>query len=81
MKKPERALSERELEQIEKRFFEGESSDADFNRMIFTLRAQRRVLSTLFEYFKSEPLRRVSVSEPVRNSELAHLKELVAMEN
>ncbi len=76
-----RAMSERELEEIERDVFAGLYNDKQINRMAATIRVQKRVLRELFNLFHAEPLRLVSNADPIRNSQLAHLKELVSMES
>lgn len=77
-----RALTEFEFEAIQKDFFRGSAHDRDIGRVFETVIVQRRVLRKLFALFKQEsPLRRVSVADPILNSELAYFKELVSLED
>lgn len=76
-----RALSEKELDAIEAKFFKGSMEDQESIRLFETIRVQRRVLQEFFKMFHAEPLRRVSTADPVRNSTLDHFKELVSMED
>jgi hypothetical protein len=76
-----RSLNEREIEEIQKNVFQGCYHDVELARLFETIRVQRQVLGDLFKLFVREPLRRVSVAQPVLNSQLAHLKELVSMED
>jgi hypothetical protein len=76
-----RALTPRETEAIQKNVFIGCYHDHELIRLFETIEVQRRVLRQLFDNYKSEPMRRVSTAEPINNSSLAHLKELVSMEN
>ncbi len=76
----ERALTDADLNRIQKDIFAGFYNDRDVNRLFETILIQKRVLKTLFSFFKSETLRRVSTADPIRNSELAYLKELVGMD-
>jgi hypothetical protein len=75
-----RGLTETEIATIQKDVFNGLYVDADLARLFETIAVQRRALKELFGYFQSEPLKRVSTADPVRNSQLAYLKELVRME-
>lgn len=76
-----RALTEREIEKIKFNFYGAVYNDHEIERLFQTIAIQRQVLRQLFNYFMREPLRRVSTAEPVRNSDLDHLKELVSMED
>lgn len=76
-----RALTPRETEAIQKNVFIGCYHDHELIRLFETIEVQRRVLRELFNLFKSEPLRLVSTADPIRNSTLAHFKELVSMED
>lgn len=77
-----RALSEQEIGAIQRNIYAGLYYDAEIDRLFESILVQRRVLDILFGLFVQEsPLRRVSVANPIRNSELAHLKELVSMED
>ncbi len=75
------ALTDRELEKIELEFCRGLYDDEDVGILINALHAHRKVLRQLFGYFKSDLMRRISTADPVRNSELSYLKELVSMED
>lgn len=76
-----RALTEDALLKIQKDIFLGLYNDTDINRMFESLFLQRKILRALFNLFRSEPLSRVSIADPVRNSTLAHFKYLVSMED
>jgi hypothetical protein len=77
-----RALSYREVLEIQKNVWRGCYHDRELDRLFETYFVQRRVLMELFSLFKQEsPLRRVSVTEPIVNSQLAHYKELVSLED
>lgn len=77
-----RALTDEEVAGIQRNVFRGCYHDREIDRLFETIRVQRRVLCELFKMFKQEsPLRRVSVAEPIVNSQLAHLKELVSLED
>lgn len=76
-----RALCERECEEIQRNIYRGCYHDKEIDRLFESIIIQRQVLRELFDLFKREPLRRVSTAEPVPNSQLTHLKELVAMED
>lgn len=76
-----RALTEKELEQIRHNIFIGMSNEIEISRLIETIGVQRRVLRELFNLFHREPLKLVSFADPIRNSTLAHFKELVSMED
>lgn len=74
-------LTDEEITDIQKKFYSGCYDDSEINRLFETILVQRQVLRELFALFIQEsPLRRVSVAEPVRNSQLAYLKELVSMD-
>lgn len=74
-------LNDREIEAVQRNFYRGIFNDREIDRLFETIRIQRRVLKELFGLWYKEPLRRVSTAEPVPNSQLAHLKELVSMED
>ena len=76
-----RAITEKDAERIQHNVYLGLYNDSEIHKLFETIHIQRRVLRDLFNFFKSEPLSRVSIAEPVRNSELSHLKELVSMED
>jgi hypothetical protein len=75
-----RALSEAEFERIQRDFFSGIYSDQDLARVFETVIIQRRVLREVFGLFRAPPLRRYSHVDPIPNSQLVYLKELVSME-
>jgi hypothetical protein len=77
-----RALTEKEMEDIQRNVYAGLFYPDEINRLFETIVVQKRVLKEMLGMFKQEtPLRRVSVADPIRNSQLAHFKELVAMED
>ncbi len=76
-----RGLTEDEINQISKNLFEGLYNDRDIDRLIQTIYLQRKILRAMFNLFRPEPLRLVSTADPIRNSTLAHFKELVSMED
>lgn len=76
-----RALTDREVEKIREDVYAGLYNDRDIDRLFQTIYLQRKILRAMFNLFKREPLRLVSVADPVRNSVLAHFKELVSMED
>lgn len=77
-----RALTDEEVAEIQKNVFRGCYHDRELDRLFETIRVQRRVLREMFSLFKQEsPLRRVSTAEPIVNSQLAHWKELVSLED
>jgi hypothetical protein len=76
-----RALTEKELEAIQKNIFQGCYHDAELLRLFETIAVQRKVLHDVLTLFKSESFRLVSTADPIRNSTLAHFKELVSMED
>lgn len=76
-----RALTEREFEQIQKNFCTGCYHDGEIARLFETIIVQRSVLCQMFDLFKGDPLRRVSVADPIRNSQLSYFKELVSLED
>ncbi len=81
MKNDGRALADTEVERIRNDVFIGLYNDKDIDRLFQTIYLQRKILRAMFNLFKREPLRLVSVADPVRNSVLAHFKELVSMED
>ena len=81
MKDDGRALTEEDVRGIQRDIFLGLYNDRHLDRIIQTIDVQRRVLKILFSKFAYVPLRLYSVADPIRNSELAHLKELVALED
>ncbi len=76
-----KALTDVELQEIHKNVCLGFYDDKEIGRLIDTIMVQRRVLRELFNLWTREPLRRVSTAEPVPNSQLTYLKELVSMED
>jgi hypothetical protein len=76
-----RALTEEAINRIQKDIFNGLYLDQDISRLFESLYLQRKILRTMFNLFHREPLRLVSVADPLRNSILAHYKELVSMED
>jgi len=76
-----RALSDAELEVIQKNFCNGCYHDGEIARLFETIMVQRSVLKQMFQLFKGDPLRRVSVADPIRNSQLTYFKELVSLED
>lgn len=77
----EMSLSESELEHIEANFFRGLYGDWEIRRLLRAVRMQRSVLRTLFKLFHREPLRLISIADPIRNSTLDTLKLAVRMED
>lgn len=75
-----RALTDKEVERIREDVYVGMYNDRDLDRLFNTIYLQRKILSAMFNLFKREPLRLVSVADPVRNSILAHYRELVSMD-
>jgi len=75
-----RAISKDALTQYEKNYVTGLLGETEMRRLLESARVYREVLKILFGYFKHEPLRTISVADPVPNSELMYLKELVCME-
>jgi hypothetical protein len=76
-----RALTNAEVERIRQDVFIGLYNDRDLDRLFTTIFLQRKILGAMFNLFKREPLRLVSTADPIRNSVLAHYKELVSMED
>ncbi len=76
-----RALKESETTRIQKDILNGLYDDQDIHRLFQTIYLQRKILQALFNLFHQEPLRLVSLADPIRNSTLAHYKELVSMED
>lgn len=77
-----RALTEEEVASIQTNFFRGCYHDREIDRLFETIRIQRHVLKEMLALFKQEsPLRRVSVTDPIPNSQLNHFKELVSLED
>ncbi len=76
-----RALNDRELLTIQKNIWQGCYHDHEIARLFETIAVQKKVLHEVLNLFKSEPLRLVSTAEPIRNSTLAHFKELVSLED
>ncbi len=77
-----RALNDEELVEIQENIYRGCYHDREIDRLFETINVQRKVLRELFGLFKQEsPLRRVSVADPIVNSQLAHYKELVSLED
>ena len=76
-----RALPETEIDRIRTDVFNGLYSDRDVIRVFETIQIQRQVLRQMFNLFTSEPMRLVSTADPIRNSTLTHLKELVSLED
>ncbi len=77
-----RALTEKELAEIQKDVFRGFYNDRDIERLFETIRLQRRILKELLDLFVQEsPLRRVSIANPIPNSQLAYYRELVSLED
>ena len=76
-----RALDEAQLEAIQHNIFIGLYNDWEINRLFETIQIQRKVLRELFNKYTAEPLRLVSIADPIRNSELRHFKELVSLED
>lgn len=75
-----RGLSERDIERIQRDFMNGLYNDQDLHRIFETVLLQRRVLREIFNHFQSPMLKRYSFVEALPNSQLAHWKELVNME-
>ncbi len=74
------ALTERETDEIQKNFYRGCYHDREIDRLFETIHIQRRVLKELLALFKQEsPLRRVSVADPIPNSQLAYYCEMVSL--
>ena len=78
---PEQVRLSRDVLQARARLLRGYYDDADIARLFETIAIQRKVLRELFNLFKREPFRLISVADPIRNSVLAHYKELVSMED
>lgn len=76
-----RALTDEQVERIRKDFFSGLYNDQDVDKLFQTIYLQKRILRALFNLFHQEPLRLVSLADAIRNSTLAHYKELVSMED
>ena len=76
-----RALADAELIEIQKNVFRGCYHDYELDRLFETIRIQRHVLYDLFNLFKPDEIHRVSNADPIRSSQLAYLKELVALED
>ncbi len=77
-----RALTEKEVDEIQQNVFRGCYHDRELDRLFETIRVQRKVLRELLVMFKQEsPLRRVSIADPIVNSQLAHYKELVSLDD
>ncbi len=77
-----RALTEREVDDIQENIYRGVFNDHEIDRVFETIRVQRQILREMFNLFKQEsPLRRVSVTDPIANSQLAFFKERVSMED
>lgn len=75
------ALTDKRLERIELEFCRGLIEECDIGLLIAALRVHRKVLKVLFDKFATDPGTTHAVTNPVANSELTYLKELVAMEN
>ena len=75
-----RALTDLEIQHIEENIYIGVYDDQELKRLFDTIKVQRNVLRRLFDRFQNEPFKLVSIAEPIRNSELAYLKELVSMD-
>lgn len=76
-----RALTGDEVEEIQRNFFRGCYHDREIDRLFGTIRIQRQVLQELFDLFKTDALQRVYNPDSIRHSALAHLKELVSLED
>lgn len=76
-----RSLTDNEVERIRKDFFLGLTNEPDIDRLFQTIYLQKKILRAMFDLFRQEPLRLVSVADPIRNSTLAHFKELVSVED
>ncbi len=76
-----RALTERDVDRIRGDVLLGLYNDHDLDKLFQTIYLQKKILRAMFNQFKREPLRLVSVADPIRNSVLAHFKELVSMED
>ncbi len=76
-----RALRDDQVETIRKDMYEGLYNDRDIEALINTIYLQKKILRAMFDLFHAEPLRLVSTADPIRNSSLAHFKELVSMED
>lgn len=81
MNQDSRALTESEIEKIQHNIFNGLYNDWELTKLFITIQIQRNVLRQLFNLFTTEPMRLVSTSDPIRNSNLTHLKELVSIED
>lgn len=77
----EKPLNDEELDAMELQFYRGGFSQAEMLRVLTSCKVQRKVLKKLFGFWKKELMRRVSTTDPVPNSELTYLKELVALED
>ena len=76
-----RALTPAQLDDIQKNIFNGCYHDEELVRLFETIAVQRTILREMFNLFKSEPQRRVSTADPIRNTQLAYFKERVSMED
>ncbi len=75
-----RALNDSQVNKIREDFFLGLYNDQDLEKLFQTIYLQKKILRAMFNLFKREPLRLVSTADPIRNSILAHYKELVSIE-
>ena len=76
-----RALSDKELERIQKTFYEGTLDDADAARLFETILVLRQVTRELLSRYHREPMRRVSTADPIPNSALDHLRERASLDD
>lgn len=74
-----RALTDHEVDRIRADVILGLYNDHDLDRLFQTVYLQKKILKAMFNLFKREPLRLVSTADPIRNSILAHYKELVSV--
>lgn len=77
-----RALSETEIKAIELNLHCRLVDDYQLRRLFETIKVHRRVIKEVLAMFRQEsPLRRVSVADPITNSQLAFYRELASMED
>lgn len=81
MKPDGRALKDEAIAKIQQDIFNGLYNDHDIHRLFESIYLQRKILRALFNLFQTEPMRLVSTADPIRNSTLAHYKELVSIED
>ena len=82
MIKDGRALTEKDLQALQRDFFNGIPDDRELARLFETVHVQRRVLRELLKlFYRENPLSNNYVTDAVRHSTLAHFKELVCLED